>query len=101
MADTEPTPAPAAARLAYLRSRHYRLPDTDPVAGAGICAGDRHRWPCHASVLLDVAETAVTLGTQWQTMPHLALTQEECGEQLLSDITSILLGEEATGGDGS
>jgi hypothetical protein len=88
---------PLPAKIASLRRRHGRIPamHTD---GAGICVSDRHKWPCDASVLLDVAEATVTLATQWRDEPQLALTQEQCAEQLLTDINRILLGEEATRG---
>ena len=60
MPDT--TPDPVAERLAYLRSRHYRIPDPSILGNAaGICESDRHRWPCHASTLLDVADEVLKL----------------------------------------
>jgi hypothetical protein len=56
MADTAPEMSRfelTLVRLQRLRSRHYRVQDPSILANtAGICESDRHRWPCHASILL-------------------------------------------------
>jgi len=95
MADTDDTtPDPLAERLAYLRSRHQQHV-TANFPAPGICVNDHHRWPCHAHILGEALQAAITLGAQWRDTPQLGLTQEECADELLGEITPILLGEEA------
>lgn len=52
----------AVVRLQRLRTRHFRIADPSIAANsAGICESDRHRWPCHASTLLDGIDQILTL----------------------------------------
>jgi hypothetical protein len=79
------------------------MPDTaDPVAAALEQIRADHEAANYFGALADdpvpallaAVLAALTLGAQWRQAPSLGLTQEECAEQLLSDVGRALLGEE-------